>query len=105
LEQPACLVGEHLGSQNVCLRARKIRVVFDSPQDIIGHDALVMSQILPDLNEHGACEVTGKRISPVRSRILPSPILFKAVIVTKNSCSLDDFLIVELPIKRTIMAF
>jgi len=93
------LVGEHLGSQSFCLRARKINVVFDSPQDIIGHDAPVMSQILPDLNEHGACEVTKKRISPVRSRILPSPILFKAVIAMKNPCSLDDFLKVELPIK------
>jgi len=47
---------------------------------------------------------TGKRTSPVRSRILPSPILFKEVIVTKNSCSLDDFLVAELPIKWRIMA-
>ena len=74
-------------------------MVLDTPQDIIGYDAPVMSQILPDRNEHDAFEVTGKRTSPVRSRILLSPILFKAVAAMKNPCSLDDFLVVELPIK------
>jgi len=104
LERLACLIGEHTESQNFYLRARKIHVVVDTHQDIIGHDAPVMSQILPDHCEHGTLKVMGKRTSPVRSRILPSPILFKEVTTTKNSCSLDDFLVVELPIKRRIMA-
>ena len=37
-------------------------------------------------------QVTGKRTSPVRSRILPSPILSPEVTSMKNPCSLDDFL-------------
>ena len=44
-------------------------------------------------------QVTGKRTSPVRSvrsQILPSPILPPEVTSTKNSCSLDDFLVVEM---------
>jgi len=49
-------------------------------------------------------KATGKRTSPVRSQILPSPILFKEVTATKNSCSLDDFLVAELPIKERIIA-
>jgi len=71
LEQPACSIGEHLGSQSFCLRARKIRVVLDTPQDIIGHDAPVMSQILPDRNKHGACE--GQRKEDVTSKVSDPP--------------------------------
>jgi len=88
-----------LRSQNFCPRAKKIRAVLDTHQDIIGHDALLRSQILPDHNEHGAFkghvkeDVTSKVSDP------PSPILFKEVTATKNSCSLDDFLVAELPIK------
>ena len=44
-------------------------------------------------------KVTGKRMPLVRSRILPSPILFKKVIATKNPCSLDDFLVAKYFIK------
>jgi len=44
-------------------------------------------------------KVTRKRTSPVRSRILPSPILLKGVIAMKNPYSLDDFLVVEMLIK------
>ena len=51
-----------------------------------------------------ALKVTGKRKSPVRSQILPSPILFKEVTATKNPCSLDAFLVVEMLIKRRITA-
>ena len=52
-----------------------------------------------DRNEHDAFEGHGKGTSPVRSQILPSPILFKEVTATKNPCSLDDFLVVKSPIK------
>jgi len=40
-------------------------------------------------------KVTGKRTPPVRSQILPSPILLKEVTVMKNPYSLDDFLVME----------
>ena len=102
MERPACSIGEHSGSQNSYLRVRKIRAVLYTHQDILGHDAPVMSQILPDHNEHSAFEGHGKE--DVTSKVLPSPILFKEVTATKNPCSLDDFLMVELPIKRRIMA-
>ena len=46
----------------------------------------------------------GKRMSPVRSRILPSPILLKEVTATKNPCSLDAFLVVVMLTKRRITA-
>ena len=49
-------------------------------------------------------KATGKRTLLARSRILPSPILLKEVTEAKNPCSLDDFLVVELPIKRRIVA-
>ena len=51
----------------------------------------------------GHSKVIGKRTSLVRSRILPSPILFKKVTATKNSCSLDDFLVTESSIKQRTM--
>ena len=47
-------------SQSFCLRARKIRAVVDTHQDLIGHDAPVMSRILPDHNEHSAFKGQGK---------------------------------------------
>jgi len=43
MKRPACLIGDHLGSQNFCPRAKKIRAFLDTHQDIIGHDAPVMS--------------------------------------------------------------
>ena len=61
MERPACSIGEHSGSQNSCLRVRKIRAVLDTHQDIIGHDAPVISWILPDHNEHGIFEGHGKK--------------------------------------------
>ena len=60
LGRPACLIGDCLRSQNLYLRVRKIRAVLDTYQDIIEHDAPVMSQILPDHNEHGTFERHGK---------------------------------------------
>ena len=39
----------------------------------------------------GYLKIIGKRRSPVRSRILHSPILFKEMTTTKDPCSLDDF--------------
>jgi len=71
LEQPACSIGEHLESQNFCLRARKIRAVLNTHQDIIGHNAPVMSRILPDHNEHGAFEGHGKE--DVTSKVSDPP--------------------------------
>jgi len=56
LNQPACSIGQHSGSQSFCPRARKIRVVVDTHQDIIRHDAPVMSWILPGHSEYGASE-------------------------------------------------
>ena len=49
-------------------------------------------------------KVTGKE--DVTSNVLDPPFtnLFKEVITTKNLCSLDDFLVMELPIKRRITA-
>ena len=41
-------------------------------------------------------QVTGKRMSPVRFRILHSPVLPPEVTSTKNLYSLDDFLVVEM---------
>ena len=52
----------------------------------------------------GHLKATGKGMSPVRSQILPSPILFKKVTTMKNSCSLDNFLIEKSFIKRRIIA-
>jgi len=49
-------------------------------------------------------KVTGKRTSPIRFQILSSPIFLKEVRGTKNLYSLDDFLVVEPPIKRIITA-
>jgi len=46
-----------------------------------------------------AFKAIGKRMLPVRSRILPSPILLKEVTWTKNPCSSDAFLVVEMLIK------
>ena len=60
LDQPAYLIGEHLGSQSLCLRARKIRAVVNVHQDLIGHDTPLMSRILPNHNEHSAFEGQGR---------------------------------------------
>ena len=51
-----------------------------------------------------ALKAIGKRTLPVRSRILPSPILLKEVTVRKSPCLLDDFLVVEMLIRRRIKA-
>ena len=47
LDRPGCSIAEHSGSQDSCPRARKVRMVVDTHQDITGHDAPVMSWILP----------------------------------------------------------
>ena len=60
IKQPACLIGDHLRSQDFCPRARKIHTIFDTHHDIIGHDTPVMPRILPDHNEHGTFEGHGK---------------------------------------------
>ena len=64
-------IGDQLRSQNFCPRARKIRAILDTPQDIIGHDTLVWSRILPDYNEHSAFEGHGKE--DVTSKVLDPP--------------------------------
>jgi len=56
LDRAACSIGEHSGSQSFCLRARKICAVVDTHQGLIGHDALVISRILPSHSEYGAFE-------------------------------------------------
>ena len=71
LERPACSIGEHSGSQNFCPRVRKIRMVLDTHQDIIGHNAPVMSQILPDRNKYGTFE--GHRKKDVTSKVSDPP--------------------------------
>jgi len=81
-----------------------IRAVVDTHQDIIGHDVPVISRILPVHDEHDAFEGHGKEDITSKVSDPPSPILFKEVTVTKNSCSLDDFLVAEFPIKRRVMA-
>ena len=104
MKWPACSIGEHLKSQNFCSRVRKIRAVVDTHRDIIGHDAPVMSRILPDHDVHDAFEGHGKE--DVINKVSDPPFtnLFKEVTITKNTCSLDDFLVVELLINRRIMA-
>jgi len=105
MKRLACSIGDHLRSQNFCSRTRKICTVVDTHQDIIGHDALVMSRIFPDHDEHGTFEGHEYEDVTVRSRIFPSPILFKEVTAMKSPWSLDDFLVAELPIiKRRITA-
>jgi len=56
MKRLACSIGEHLKSQNFCPRMRKICAIIDTHQDIIGHDAPVISRILLDHNEHGTFE-------------------------------------------------
>ena len=71
MERPTCSIGKHSESQNFCLRARKIRAILDTHQDIIEHDALVMSRILLDHNENGAFEGHGKE--DVTSKVSDPP--------------------------------
>ena len=52
----------------------------------------------------GYLKGTGNEMSPLRSQILLSPILFKEVTATKHPCSLDDFLVAKSSIKRMIKA-
>jgi len=74
LKRPVRSIGDHLRSRNFCPKARKIHAVLDTHQDIIGHDALVRSQILPDHNEYDTFE--GHEKEDVTSKVLdlPSPI-------------------------------
>jgi len=99
MKRPVCSISDYLRSHNFDPRARKIRAVPNIHQDIIRYDAPVRSRILPDHNKYGAFECHGMRMSPLRPQILPSLILFKEVTARKNSCSLDDFLVAQLPIK------
>ena len=81
LKWPACSISEHLRSHNFCLRARKIHAVLNTHQDIIGHDALVMSRILLDHNEHGAFK--GHEKEDVTSKVSDS--LFTNLIQKSDS--------------------
>ena len=99
MKQPVCSTGDHLRSQEFCPKARKIRAILDTHQDIIGHDALV-SRILLDHNEHGAFEGHGK--ANVTSKVSDPP--FTKEDSNEKSCSLDDFLVAKLAIKREITA-
>ena len=60
LDQPGCSIGEYSGSQSFCLRARKIRAVVNTHQGLIGHDAPVMSRVLPGHSEYSIFEGHGK---------------------------------------------
>jgi len=71
MKRPVCSIGDHLRSRNFCPKARKIHAVLETHQDIIGHDALVMSQILSVHNEHGAFEGHGKE--DVTSKVSDPP--------------------------------
>jgi len=70
------LIGDYLMSQTSCPKARKISVVLDTHQDIIGHDAPVWSRLLPDHNEHSAFEghekedVTNKVSDPLFTNLV-----------------------------------
>ena len=46
-------------------------MILDTHQDVIGHDALVRSRILPDYNGHGAFE--GHEKEDVTSKVSNSP--------------------------------
>jgi len=59
LERLACSSGEHLRSYNFCPRTRMSRAVLDTHQDIIGHDAPVISRILPIIMSMAHLKVTG----------------------------------------------
>ena len=56
MKRPVRSIGDHLRSQNFYPKARKIRVILDTHQNVIGHDAPVRFRILPDHNEYGAFE-------------------------------------------------
>jgi len=60
MKWPVHSIGYHLRSQNFYPRARKVRAILDTHQDIIGYDAPVRSQILSDYNKHGTFEGHGK---------------------------------------------
>ena len=104
MKQPVYSIGDHLRSQSFCPRARKIRVILDTHQDVIGHDAPVRPWILPDYNEHGTFEGHGKEDATSKVSDPPFTNLVERSDSTKNPCSLDDFLVAELPIKRRITA-
>ena len=57
-----------------------------------------------DRNELDAFEGHGKENITCVVSDPPSPIFFKEVTTTENSCSLDDFLVAKSPIKRRITA-
>ena len=44
-DQPACLIGEHSGSQSSCSWAGWLRAVTDTGQSLIGHDAPAMPRV------------------------------------------------------------
>ena len=78
-------------------------MVNDTRQGLIEHGAPAMYQDCHGHSGYGgryggmvSLDAAGKRMTPVRSQILPSPILSPEVTSTKNPCSLDDFLVVEM---------
>ena len=105
---PTCSIGGHSENQSSCPWARRIRAVTSTRQGLIGHDAPIMPRVRHGHSgyggRYGVFEGHRKEMSPVRSRILPSPILLKEVTATKSPCSLDNFLVVEMLIKRRITA-
>ena len=102
IKQSVRSISDHLRSQNFCLKARKIRAVLDTHQDIIGHDVPIRSGILPDHNEHGAFK--GHEKEDVTSKVSDPPFtsLVQRSSATKNPRSLDDFLVAKSFIKRRI---
>ena len=71
LNWPTCSIGKHSGSQSFYLRAWKIRAIADTHQGLIGHDAPVMSWILPGHSEYDTFEGHGKE--DVTSKVSDPP--------------------------------
>ena len=67
MKRPVRSIGDHLRSQNFCPKARKIRVILDTHQDVIGHDTPVRSRIPLDYNEHDIFD--GHRKEDVTSKV------------------------------------
>ena len=74
-------------------------MIVDAHHGLIGHEAPVISQILHGYSGYGVSEGHGKE--DVTSKVSDPPFtnLVKEVTTTKNSCSLDEFLVVKLTIK------
>ena len=60
LDQPAYSIGEHLGSQSFCPRARRLPAVANTHQGLIAHDAPVMPRVFHCHSGYGAFKGHGK---------------------------------------------